>query len=119
MDTATRTLANRIALIVCLARAALAFGSQAPVAAARPMVTSGATAAEERQVDWAFHRYCEGGLTHMPPRGLPSPRSRRLQRRHRPVLLGQDRPVHQVFERAVPAQVRGPRDGPRVGRSER
>ena len=67
MDTATRTLANRIALIVCLALAALAFGSRAPVAAARPMVISGATAAEERQVDWAFHRYSEGGLTHMPP----------------------------------------------------
>ena len=27
---------------------------------------SGATAAEERQVDWALHRY-EADLTHMPP----------------------------------------------------
>lgn len=67
MDTATRTLANRIALIVCLALAALAFGSRAPVAAARPMVISGATAAEERTIDWAFHRFKAGGLEGMPP----------------------------------------------------
>lgn len=67
MDTATRTLANRIALIVCLALAALAFGSRTPVAAARPMVISGATAAEERTIDWAFHRFKAGGLEGMPP----------------------------------------------------
>jgi hypothetical protein len=67
MDTATRTLANRIALIVCLALAALAFGSRTPVAAARPMVISGATAAEERTVDWAMRRFRVGGLEGLPP----------------------------------------------------
>ncbi len=67
MDTATCTLANRIALIVCLALAALAFGSRTPVAAARPMVISGATAAEERTVDWAMRRFRVGGLEGLPP----------------------------------------------------
>jgi len=67
MDTATHTLANRIALIVCLAMAALAFGSLAPVAAARPMVITGATAAEERTVDWAMRRFRVGGLEGLPP----------------------------------------------------
>lgn len=67
MDTAARTLANRIALIVCLALAALAFGSRTPGAAARPMVISGATAAEERTVDWAMRRFRVGGLEGLPP----------------------------------------------------
>ncbi len=67
MDTATRTLANRIALIVCLALAALAFGSRTPVTAARPMVISGATGAEERTVDWAMRRFRVGGLEGLPP----------------------------------------------------
>lgn len=67
MDTATRTLANRIAFIVCLALAALAFGSRTPVVAARPMVISGATAAEERTVDWAMRRFRVGGLEGLPP----------------------------------------------------
>ncbi len=67
MDTATRTLANRIALIVCLALAALAFGSRTPVVAASPMVISGATAAEERTVDWAMRRFRVGGLEGLPP----------------------------------------------------
>ncbi len=66
MDTATRTHSSRIALIVCLALAALAFGSRAPVAPARPMVISGATAAEERAIHWALRRFQEGGLTEMP-----------------------------------------------------
>ena len=67
MDTGTRTLATRIALIVCLAVAALAFGPKAPAAAPRPLTVAGATAAQERAVDWAFHRYGQAGLDNMPP----------------------------------------------------
>jgi hypothetical protein len=72
MDTTTRTLARRIALIACLAVAALAFGTQAfgassPAAAPRPLTIVGATAGEEKAVDWAFHRYGEAGLRNMPP----------------------------------------------------
>jgi hypothetical protein len=57
MDTGTRTRATRIALIACLAVAALAYGPQAPAAAPRLLTIAGATATEERAVDWAFHRY--------------------------------------------------------------
>ena len=67
MDTGTRTLAIRIALIVCLAAAALAFGPKTPAQAPRPLTIVGATAAEERAVDWAFHRYAQAGLRNMPP----------------------------------------------------
>jgi hypothetical protein len=72
MDTGTHTLAARTALIVCLAAAALAFGTQAfgassPAAAPRPLTIEGATASEEQAVDWAFHRYGEAGLRNMPP----------------------------------------------------
>ena len=72
MDTATRTLTRRIALISCLAVAALAFGARAfgassPGVAPRPLRIDGATAAEERAVDWAFHRYREAGLENLPP----------------------------------------------------
>jgi hypothetical protein len=44
MDTATGTPAGRIALIACLAVAALAFGAQEPAAAPRPLTVTGATA---------------------------------------------------------------------------
>jgi hypothetical protein len=72
MDTATRTLTHRIALIACLAVAALAFeawafGASSPVVAPRPLTIDGATAAEEQAVDWAFHRYGEAGLENLPP----------------------------------------------------
>ena len=67
MDTATRTLIRRIALILCLAGAGLVFGTQAPAAAPRPLTIDGATATEERSVDWAFHRYGEAGLENLPP----------------------------------------------------
>jgi hypothetical protein len=67
MDTATRTLAGRIALIVCLAVAALAIGPQAPAQTPRSLTIGGATAAEEQAVDWAFHRYGEAGLRNLPP----------------------------------------------------
>jgi hypothetical protein len=66
MDTGTRTLATRIALIACLAVAALAYGPQAPAAAPRPLTIAGATATEERAVDWAFHRYGEARLDNLP-----------------------------------------------------
>src|SRR5262245_26636478 len=67
MDTATRTLTRRIALILCLAVAASAFGARAfgapsPAAPPRPLTIDGATAAEEQAVDWAFRRYAEAGL---------------------------------------------------------
>jgi len=67
MDIGTRTLAARIALIVCLAAAALAFGPEAPSQTPRPLTIVGATQAEGRAVDWAFHRYGEAGLRNMPP----------------------------------------------------
>jgi hypothetical protein len=67
MDTGTRTRATRIALIACLAVAALAYGPQAPAAAPRLLTIAGATATEERAVDWAFHRYGEAGLRNLPP----------------------------------------------------
>jgi hypothetical protein len=68
MDTRTGTLAKRIALIPCLAVAALALGPQAPAADPRRALTViGATAAQERAVDWAFHRYGEAGLQNLPP----------------------------------------------------
>lgn len=78
MDTATRTLTRRIALILCLAVAALAFGSQAPAAAPRPLTIAGGTQAEEHAVDWAFHRYGEAGLENLPPLDV------RLYRDHGP-----------------------------------
>jgi hypothetical protein len=83
MDTGTRTLATRIALILCLAVAVLAFGTQAfgassPAAAPRPLTIEGATATEEQAVDWAFHRYGEAGLRNMPPLDV------RLYRDHGP-----------------------------------
>jgi hypothetical protein len=40
---------------------------RARLTAARPIEIHGATAAEERAVDWALHRYREAGLTHLPP----------------------------------------------------
>ena len=67
MDTGTRTLATRFALIVCLAAAALAFGPKAPAQTPRPLTVVGATQAEEQAVDWAFHRYGEAGLRNLPP----------------------------------------------------
>ena len=70
MDTGTRTLTRitRIALSVCLAAAALAFGPKAtPAQDPRPLTIVGATQAEEQAVDWAFHRYGEAGLRNLPP----------------------------------------------------
>jgi hypothetical protein len=71
MDTATRTLTRRLALVACLAVVALAFGARAfgapsPATAPRPLTIDGATAAEERAVDWAFHRFGQAGLGNLP-----------------------------------------------------
>jgi hypothetical protein len=67
MDTATRTLTRRIALFVCLIVAAAILGSQRPAPAAqRPLTIHGATAAEERAIDWSIRRYREAGLDGMP-----------------------------------------------------
>ena len=67
MDAGTRTLAARIALMACLAVAAFAYGPKAPAATPRPLTVSGATAVQERAVDWAFHRYGQAGLRNLPP----------------------------------------------------
>ena len=67
MDTATRTLSNRIALFLCLIVSAAILGSQRPAPAAqRPLTIHGATAAEERAIDWSIRRYREAGLDGMP-----------------------------------------------------
>jgi hypothetical protein len=66
MDTTTGTLARRIALLACLAVAALAFDAQEPAASPRPLTLAGATALEERAVGWAFHRFGEAGLGTLP-----------------------------------------------------
>jgi hypothetical protein len=67
MDTATRTRSSRIALFMCLLVAAAILGSQRPAPAdQRPLTVHGATAAEERTIDWALRRYHTGGLDGMP-----------------------------------------------------
>jgi hypothetical protein len=67
MDTATRTLGSRIALFVCLIVAAAILGSQRSAPAEqRPLTIHGATAAEERVIDWSIRRYREAGLDRMP-----------------------------------------------------
>ena len=67
MDTATRTLSSRIALFLCLIVAAAILGSQRSAPAdQRPLIIYGATAAEERVIDWSIRRYREAGLDGMP-----------------------------------------------------
>jgi hypothetical protein len=67
MDTATSTRSSRIALFLCLAFATAILGSQRPAPAdARPLTIHGADAAQERAIDWALHRYGNGGLHGMP-----------------------------------------------------
>jgi hypothetical protein len=67
MDTATRTLSSRIALFVCLIVAAAILGSQRPAPASQqPLTIHGATAGEERVIDWSIRRYREAGLDGMP-----------------------------------------------------
>jgi hypothetical protein len=67
MDTATSTRSSRIALILCLAFATATLGSQRSAPAdARAMTIHGAGVAQERAIDWALHRYANGGLDGMP-----------------------------------------------------
>jgi hypothetical protein len=67
MDTTTRTLSSRIALFLCLIVAAAILGSQRSAPAEqRPLTIHGATAAEERVIDWSIRRYREAGLDGMP-----------------------------------------------------
>ena len=52
---------------MCLIVAAAILGSQRPAPAAqRPLTIHGATAAEERAIDWSIRRYREAGLDGMP-----------------------------------------------------
>ena len=66
MDTATRTRSHRIALFLCLVVSAGILGSQRPAPAAEPLAIHGASAAEERAIDWSIRRYREAGLEGMP-----------------------------------------------------
>jgi hypothetical protein len=67
MDTATGTRNSWIALFLCLALATAILGSQRPAPAdARPLTIHGADASQERAIDWALHRYGNGGLDGMP-----------------------------------------------------
>jgi hypothetical protein len=67
MDTATRTRGSRIALFLCLIVSAAILGSQRPAPArSQPLTVQGATAAEERAIDWAIRRYHTAGLDGMP-----------------------------------------------------
>ena len=70
MDTDTRTRSRRIALFVCLVVSAGILGSQRPAPAAEPLAIHGATAAEERAIDWSIRRYREAGLEGMPDLGV-------------------------------------------------
>jgi hypothetical protein len=69
MDTATRTgtRSSKIALFLCVIVSAAIIGSQRPAPARQqPLSVHGATAAEERTIDWALRRYHTGGLDGMP-----------------------------------------------------
>ncbi|HKN80289.1 MAG TPA: hypothetical protein VJZ98_03025 [Actinomycetota bacterium] len=66
MDTATHTHRRRIALLLVLAAAATTLGGHRPAPAREPLTIRGATAAEERAIDWSIRRYREAGLDGMP-----------------------------------------------------
>jgi len=67
MDTATRTRSSRIALFLCLIVSAAILGSQRPAPALQqPLTVHGASADEERTIDWALRRYRIAGLDGMP-----------------------------------------------------
>jgi len=67
MDTATRTRSSRIALFLCLTVSAGILGSQrAAPALEQSLTVHGASAAEERAIDWAVRRYHAAGLDGMP-----------------------------------------------------
>jgi hypothetical protein len=66
MDTATSTRSRRIALFLGLVVAVTILGTQRPAPADEPLVIHGASAAEERTIDWSVRRYREAGLEGMP-----------------------------------------------------
>ena len=67
MDTATHTRSCRIALFLCLVVSAAILGGQRPAPARQePLSVHGASAAEERTIDWALRRYRTAGLDGMP-----------------------------------------------------
>jgi hypothetical protein len=66
MDTATHTRSHRIALFVCVVVSAAILGTQRPAPASESLVIHGASAAEERTIDWALRRYRTAGLDGMP-----------------------------------------------------
>jgi hypothetical protein len=67
MDTANHTRSSRIALFLCLVVSASILGSQRPAPAlSQPLTVHGASAAEERTIDWALRRYRIAGLDGMP-----------------------------------------------------
>jgi hypothetical protein len=67
MDTATHSRSRRIAPFLCLMIAAAILGSQRPAPGRQqPLTVHGATAAEERAIDWALRRYQTAGLDGMP-----------------------------------------------------
>jgi hypothetical protein len=67
MDTANHTRSSRIALFLCLVVSASILGSQRPAPAlSQPLTVHGASAAEERRIDWALRRYRIAGLDGMP-----------------------------------------------------
>jgi hypothetical protein len=66
MDTATRTRSSRIALFLCLVVSAGILGSQRSAPALeQPLTVRGASADEERTIDWALRRFRIAGLDGM------------------------------------------------------
>jgi hypothetical protein len=66
MDAATSTRSRRIALFLGLVVSVTILGTQRPAPADEPLVIHGASAAEERAIDWSIRRYREAGLEGMP-----------------------------------------------------
>ena len=66
MDIATRTRSRRIALLLCLGIAAASLGGQRSAPAHPSLEIHGASATEERAIDWSIRRFREAGLDGMP-----------------------------------------------------
>ena len=67
MDTATRLWTGRIAVVVLVMVAGVGLDAGRAVPARPALTLYGATAAEERTVDWAMRRFRAGGLEGLPP----------------------------------------------------
>lgn len=66
IETARRTLPSRIALFLCFVVSIAILGRQQPSPAHGWLTIHGATAAEERTIDWAIRRYRHAGLANLP-----------------------------------------------------